>query len=150
MTIELTRRGFMILLGALAASGGVKAEQFVPTKLQTDPTRFGYRVFKDGQEFFRWVEGDAHVNFEFEVTTNTDIFSTSFSDPSRKVMHVSRPDRYFHLNGLTFLVTDMQVVFDEMENIQWLEALNVIEFDPERDRVHHVVGSSTPIISRGI
>jgi hypothetical protein len=151
MAIETTRRGFMILLGALAAAGALKTESLAPTQLTAEPRRFGYRVFKDGKEFFRWIDGDAPVDFEFEVSVDSAFeVSANFLGPARATRTLLIPDRYFHLEGHTFVVHAMMVKYDEVENIDWLEVSNVTPYDPERDLIRYAIGSLEPIVIRGV
>ena len=150
MAIETTRRGFMLLLGALAAAGAVTAEPYNPTKLQSMPGRFGYRVYKDGEAFFNWIEGDDIVGFEFEINMSTNVFAMEHrTHGSMRTMVMERPERYFHMWGKTFVVGPAKVVHDAELNVVWLEFHDAVPFDPETDRLIWAVGQLEPIVSRG-
>lgn len=150
MTIETTRRGFLLLVGTLLAAGAVNAAPHgVQTKLQSAPSRFGYLIYKDGQEFARFVEGGIPDDFEFEIQHDAEVFAIDIPrGPSTGMFH--RTARYLHFGGKTYIPRGLTYRYDEDDNIDWLEVANVDPFNPDTDRLEWVMGRNEPLVIRNV
>lgn len=151
MPIETTRRGFLLLVGTLLAAGAVRAAPpVVQTKLQKEPSRFGYLIYKDGAEFARFVEGNIPDDFEFEIQNDTELFGVSFQGREPAQRMIQRTLRYLRFNGTTYVPRDMIYHYDEEANIDWLEIGHIEPFNPDTDTLHWTIGDSEPHIRRNV
>lgn len=148
MSGEITRRGFLALIAALAGTSILPKEAIAEPDNpdHTRTYRMSWAIERGGEivEEFREEDGFP-IGFEVHISVDTD---TDFFGTRRSM--ITRKEVTLKLWGKEYIVPKMKTIWREKDSRTVMVLIDPILYDPEYDQVRYVVGDDMPRVIQGL